>query len=216
MGKHYLIRGDGLTVYYDQQVMDKIQKKLGALSSESKKVLKAAVNATAKQAKEQLTQKAQETYTVKKGGINKASKLKRASVSKPTASIIVSGSPMELKKYKTRAGKGGASAQILAAGSLKLIQSQRGSRAKAFLAKFASGHGAIVQRQDGKTYSGAGAANRRAKWGKGADMTAIKSLLSIGYPKMVGGDKVYKELAPKIYENLKANIQKEIEKVLNA
>lgn len=216
MKRQYIINTEGLTVYYDSDIMAQIERKLGALSSEKYKVLKNAINATARQAKKDITEKAQEEYTAKKGAISKVSKLKNATASSPEATITVTGKPMELKKYKTRNPKSGSQAQILASGGMKPIQSQRGTKAKAFLAKFASGHQAIVQRQDGKQYTGQGAATRAAKWGSGADMTAIKSLLSISYPKMVGGERVYGELAPEIYENLMENVQKEIRKVLEA
>lgn len=216
MKKQFIINTEGLTVYYDSDIMAQIEKKLGALSSEKYKVLKNAINATARQAKKDIAEKAQEEYTAKKGAISKVSKLKNATASNPDATITVTGKTMELKKYKTRNPKSGSQAQILASGGMKPIQSKKGTKAKAFLATFASGHTAIVQRQDGKTYTGQGAAKRKAKWGSGADMTAIKSLLSISYPKMVGGEKVYGELAPEIYENLMENVQKEIRKVLEA
>lgn len=216
MKRQYIINSEGLTVYYDSDIMVQIERKLGALSSEKYKVLKNAINATAKRAKKDIAEKAQEEYTAKKGAISKVSKLKSATATKPEATITVTGKPMELKQYKTRNPKSGSQAQILASGGMKPIQSQRGTKAKAFLATFASGHKAIVQRQDGKRYSGQGASRRAAKWGSGADMTAIKSLLSISYPKMVGGEKVYGALAPEIYENLMENLQKEIRKVLEA
>lgn len=216
MKKHYIINTEGLTVYYDSDIMAQIEKKLGALSSEKYKVLKNAINATARQAKKDIAEKAQEEYTAKKGAISKVSKIKNATASNPDATITVTGKTLELMKYKARNPKSGSKVQILASGGMKPIQSQKGNKAKAFLATFASGHKAIVQRQHGKLYSGKGAAERAAKWGSGADMTAIKSLLSISYPKMVGGEKVYGALAPEIYDNLMDNLQKEIRKVLEA
>ena len=210
---------DGLISFeVDEAVLKMIQKALGSLSSESRKVLKNAVNATAKQAKSDLANKAKEEYTAKKSSLNKAMKKKNATVSNPTATITVTGSTLELKEFKTSTPKSGAKAKITTSGALKLIQSKKGSRAKAFLATFASGHSAIVQRQDGKQYKTAsGRSARQEKWGKHADMTQIKKLLSISAPKMIGDEKrVFGVLQPTIYKNLMDNIQKEIDKVVNA
>ena len=108
--------------------------------------------------------------------------------------------------------------QITTGGTLKLIQSRKGNKAKAFLATFASGHQAIVQRQYGKTYKTAsGRSSRQEKWGRSADMTQIKKLLSISAPKMIGDEKkVFGVLRPEIYSNLMDNIRREIDKVVNA
>lgn len=210
---------DGLLRFeVDQEVLKMIEKALGSMSSESRKVLKNAVNATAKQAKTDLANKAKEEYTAKKSALNKGMKKKNATVSDQTATITVTGGVLELKEFKATAPKSGAKAQITAGGSLKLIQSKKGSRAKAFLATFSSGHQAIVQRQDGQTYKSAEGRNkRREKYGKYVDMTQIKKLLSISAPKMIGDEKkVLGVLRPKIYENLAENIQKEIDKVVNS
>lgn len=57
----------------------------------------------------------------------------------------------------------------------------------------------------------------REKWGRGADMTQIKKLLSISAPKMIGDEKkVFGVLRPEIYGNLMENIRREIDKVVNA
>lgn len=81
------------------------------------------------------------------------------------------------------------------------------------IATFESGHSAIVQRQDGETYRRDGA-KRQAKYGRHIDMTRIKKLLSISFPKMVGGSAVLGELAPDIYDTLLENVNKEIRRVM--
>lgn len=216
MKKQYIINTNGLEVYYDADVLRQIEKKLGHLKDEKYKVLKNAINATVKKAQADLVDKAQGEYTAKKSPLKKATKIKKASTSKLEGEIDVSGETLELRSFKATAPKSGAKAKVLSSSSLKLIQSQRGSRAKAFLATFASGHTAIVQRQDGESYThGPSISSRREKWGTGADMTRIKKLLAISFPKMVGGEKVYGALAPSIYDNLQANIKKEIERVVN-
>lgn len=65
--------GDGFIEFqYDENMLRTIENALGSLKSESRKVLKNAVNKTAKQAKTALAEKAQETYVVKKTRFTKA------------------------------------------------------------------------------------------------------------------------------------------------
>lgn len=205
--------GGPLVVEYDGALLSAIERALGDLKSQRFKVLKNAINATVKQAQTDLVNKAQETYTAKKGPLKRATTTKKASESKPEATITVKGTTLELKEFKATAPRSGAKAKILASGTLKAIQSQKGSRAKGFLATFESGHTAIVQRQDGEEYT-QGRSKRIAKYGQHADLTRLKKLLSISFPKMVGGSAVYGELLPDIYDNLMTNINKEIERVL--
>ena len=193
---------DGMIRFeFDEAVLQTIEKALGDMKGQSRKVLKNAVNATAK-----------------KSALNSSMKLGRATVSKPEATITVTGGTLELKKFKATTPRSGAKVQITTGGTLKLIQSRKGNKAKAFLATFASGHQAIVQRQYGKTYKTAsGRSSRQEKWGRGADMTQIKKLLSISAPKMIGDEKkVFGVLRPEIYGNLMENIRREIDKVVNA
>lgn len=202
-----------LIVKYDGALVDAVAAALGDLKDQRFKVLKNAVNATAKQAQADLVAKAQAEYTAKKGPLKKAASIKKGTDSNPEATITVKGTTLELREFKATAPRSGARAKILTSGSLKAIQSQKGSRAKAFLATFESGHTAIVQRQDGETYRREGA-KRQAKYGRHIDMTRLKKLLSISFPKMVGGSAVLGELEPDIYETLLANVSREIERVM--
>ena len=202
-----------LVIEYDGALVDAVATALGDLKDQRFKVLKNAVNATAKQAQADLVAKAQAEYTAKKGPLKKAASIKKGTDSNPEATITVKGTTLELREFKATAPRSGARAKILTSGSLKAIQSQKGSRAKAFLATFESGHTAIVQRQDGETYRREGA-KRQAKYGRHIDMTRLKKLLSISFPKMVGGSAVLGELEPDIYETLLANVIREIERVM--
>lgn len=202
-----------LVIEYDGALVDAVGAALGDLKSQRFKVLKNAVNATAKQAQAALVDKAQAEYAAKKGPLKRAATIKKGTDSKPEATIGVKGTTLELREFKTSAPKSGAKAKILNSSTLKLIQSQKGSEAKAFLATFKSRHTAIVQRQDGETYRRDGA-KRQAKYGRHIDMTRIKKLLSISFPKMVGGSAVLGELAPDIYDTLLENVNKEIRRVM--
>ena len=202
-----------LVIEYDGALVDAVGTALGDLKSQRFKVLKNAVNATAKQAQAALVDKAQAEYAAKKGPLKRAATIKKGTDSKPEATITVKGATLELREFKTSAPKSGAKAKILNSSTLKLIQSQKGGRAKAFLATFESGHTAIVQRQEGETYRRDGA-KRQAKYGRHIDMTRIKKLLSISFPKMVGGSAVLGELGPSIYDTLLENVNKEIRRVM--
>lgn len=202
-----------LVIEYDGALVDAVGAALGDLKSQRFKVLKNAVNATAKQAQAALVDKAQAEYAAKKGPLKRAATIKKGTDSKPEATITVKGATLELREFKTSAPKSGAKAKILNSSTLKLIQSQKGSKAKAFLATFESGHTAIVQRQDGETYRRDGA-KRQAKYGRHIDMTRVKKLLSISFPKMVGGSAVLGALAPDIYDTLLENVNKEIRRVM--
>lgn len=204
-----------LVIEYDGALVDAVGHALGDLKSQRFKVLKNAVNATAKQAQKDLVERAQAEYTAKKGPLKKATTIKKGTDSRPEATITVKGATLELREFKTSVPKSGAKAKILNSSTLKLIQSQKGSRAKAFLATFESGHTAIVQRQDGETYLRDGA-KRQAKYGRHIDMTRIKKLLSISFPKMVGGSAVLGELGPSIYDALLENVNREIRRVMQA
>lgn len=202
-----------LVIEYDGALVDAVGHALGDLKSQRFKVLKNAVNATAKQAQKDLAERAQAEYTAKKGPLKRATTIKKGTDSKPEATITVKGATLELREFKTSAPKSGAKAKILNSSTLKLIQSQKGGRAKAFLATFESGHTAIVQRQEGQEYI-RDKAKRQAKYGPGIDVTRIKKLLSISFPKMVGGSAVLGELAPSIYDTLLENVNKEIRRVM--
>lgn len=202
-----------LVIEYDGALVDAVGTALGDLKSQRFKVLKNAVNATAKQAQAALVDKTQAEYAAKKGLLKRAATIKKGTDSKPEATITVKGATLELREFKTSAPKSGAKAKILNSSTLKLIQSQKGSKAKAFLATFESGHTAIVQRQDGETYRRDGA-KRQAKYGRHIDMTRVKKLLSISFPKMVGGSAVLGELGPSIYDTLLENVNKEIRRVM--
>ena len=77
---------DGLIRFeYDEAMLHVIEMALGNLKGESRKVLKNAVNATARQARKDLVSEAASVYTEKKAKINKTTKVKAAKASASTA-----------------------------------------------------------------------------------------------------------------------------------
>lgn len=189
-----------ITFEFDQQLLHTIEDALGDLRGESRKVLKNAVNKTAKQAKEKLAEKAKETYVVKKTRFTKAMATKNATVSKPEATIEITGTQLELKDFKVSPATYNPSnrpsmtkAKVLLSSSMKPLQ----AGSKAFLAKFANGHVSVVQRRTRRRFP-------------------LKKLLSNSIPTMIGSqERVYGIVEPDIYNDLMANIHAEIGKVLN-
>lgn len=183
----------------DEGMLKTIENALGDLKSESRKVLKNAVNKTAKQAKEDLAEKAQETYVVKKTRFTKAMATKNATVGNLEAVINITSAQLELKDFKVSPATYNPQnrpsvvrAKVLLASGLKGLQ----AGTKAFLVKFSSGHVSVAQR-------------------RGSARLPIKKLMSNSIPKMVGNqEKVYGIVEPDIYSNLLANVQAEIAKVL--
>ncbi len=204
--------GDGfISFQYDEKTLQTIERALGDLKSESRKVLKNAVNATAKKAKVDLAKKAQETYAVKQGSFTKAMKTDNATVSNPSATINVTGEQLELKDFKVspatyKTGKARPSitkAKVLLSSSLKGLQK---GDLKAFIVKFTN------TSKSGKTSNHVSVAQR-----VGRSRLPIRKLMSNSIPVMVGSEKnVYGVVEPHIYTNLMENIQKEIDKVVKA
>jgi len=195
---------------FDERLLKVIEDALGVLKSESRKVLKNAVNKTAKQAKADLAQKAQKTYVVKKTRFTKAMTDKRkATVANPEAVIEVTGEQLELKDFKvspaTMRGKNRPNvvkAKVLLSSGLKPLT----ANTKAFLVTFQN------TSKSGKSSSHTTVAQRYGK-----SRYPIKKLLSNSIPKMVGSqERVYGIVEPDIYDNLMANVQAEIRKVLKA
>lgn len=192
---------DGILRFeFDEDLLHTIEDALGSMKNESRRVLKNAVNDTARDAKKNLAKKAQETYAVKQGRFTKAMKTQNATLSDPTATINVTGEQMELKDFKVSPAtyKTGPDkpdilkAKVLLSSSLKgLIKSNN----KAFLVKFRSGHVSVAQRY----YK---------------SRLPIKKLLSNSIPTMIGSkERVFGVLEQEIYNTLMGNIIKEIERV---
>jgi len=182
----------------DQGLIKQISKALGDYHAKAPTVLKQALNATAKDARKMLAEKAQDVYVVQKSKFNKAMTIKNASNSRLTAIIKATGEPLELISFKTNprvpgTSKGVTTAKALVASSMKpLVRND----ISAFIAKFKSGHIAVVQR-------------------RGRDRLPVKKLFSSSIPKMVGDEKrVYGIVQPQIAGLLDKNIHKYINKTI--
>lgn len=179
----------------DQTQLQRIELKLKDMKAKAPQALKNAVNATARDAKKDLANKAKETYAVKSPRFQKAIAMKNATAANPTATLKITGAVNELADFKFKANEGtnAARGKVLKSSGLKTLQK---GNLKAFIAKFGSGHTSVVQR-------------------KGASRLPLKKMLSPSIPIMVGNEaKVYGIVRPNIEDNLQKNIQKQIDKIL--
>ena len=192
----------------DQTQLQRIELKLKDMKAKAPQALKNAVNATARDAKKDLADKAKETYAVKSPRFKKAIAQKNATASNPTATLTITGKANSLSdfKYKSNSGSTGAKGKLYKASALKSLDA---GSLKAFVATFASGHVAVVRRDPPNQYKDVAA---RRKIG---DTTKIKEFYSPSIPRMIGNEaKVYGIVKPNIEKNLQKNIQKQIDKIL--
>lgn len=197
-----------IEIKVDKNQINKVQNTLHSMQMKSPEVLKKAINETAKQARKELSQKAQQTYALKTRGFNSSMKIKGATVSKLEANIITKGEALEIGKFKASpfkytTGKNRPSyikAKVLSSSNMKaLIKSD----VKAFVSKFRNGHVAIVQRVPGKVME------------SNPKKTFLKKLLSPSIPQMIGNEReVYGSVEPKIQTLLQENIQRELIRVM--
>lgn len=192
----------------DATQLQRIELKLKDMKSKAPQALKNAVNATARDAKKDLANKAKETYAVKSPRFQKAISQKNATAAKPTATLTITGKANSLSdfKYKSNSGVSGARGKLYKASSLKSLDA---SGLKAFVAKFTSGHVAVVRRDPPNKYKHI--AERKPI----GDATKLKEFYSPSIPRMIGNEaKVYGIVKPNIQENLQKNIHKQIDKIL--
>lgn len=190
-----------IEISYDRNMLEQVERKLGRMKSEAPKALKNALNQTAKQARKDLADEAQKTYTVKTERFNKAMKIKNATPARLEATIKATGRVMGLKDYKVSPAtmRTGANrpdvvkAKVLKASGMKPLEM---GGLKAFVTKFSSDHVAVAQR-------------------RGAARLPIKSFSANSIPVMLGNEKrVYGIVKPHIKDNLKQNVNAQVRKIL--
>lgn len=173
--------------------LDGLRNQIGA-----PKLLKNALNSTARKVRKQFVKDAQGRYAVKDKSIFKredqgAPKLYTASPASLTATIASKGPMQDIMSFLTRPnlGTGAAAAQVLNSGSLKPLELEG---LKAFVTQFASGHVAIVQR-------------------RGPERLPVKNLLSPSVPHMLGNEEVREQAEEMAYEILQSEIDRQIQRV---
>lgn len=195
--------------------LEKILRSLQKLPDQlaAPQVLQKALNTTARKARTRLVKEAGKRYALSKPEVLKTESKVENSTSDTSATIISKGSMRDIMDFLTQPNSdtAAAAAQVLNSSSMSPLES---NGMKAFVARFASGHTAIVQRQAGKQYTSAGASARAEKYGRGVDMTKIKKLLSPAVPQMLGNAEGVEAAQALVIELLDKELDKQIEKAL--
>lgn len=183
---------------FDNELYQHLKSDLGDLDDKAPDALAKAVNETAKKAKDDLAVQAQKTYAVKKPRFKKAIQLIGAKRTRPTATLVVTGRPLLLTDFKYQRNKPGywgegAKAKVLKSSSMKEL-GEPGR--KAFVTTFQSGMTAIAQRI-------------------GSRRLPLHILYGPSVPQMIGSQtRVYGVVEEQIQENLQAEIEKQVDRIL--
>lgn len=198
----------------DMQDLTQIESALGMARDKTKYVLRAAINATAKQTVMLFADEANREYYISKAKVKKTISIKNATVRTLTA-VVTSAEPVnELYDFKVsprtyiRGGgvPGGYKGNVRRdkkAANLVLKPGAADDQYKAFVVKYQSGHLTVGQRVPGK--------QMKSKPGK----EFVKTLLSPSTPNMLGYEEgVYGVVEPQMYDLLQKSIQAQIQRFL--
>lgn len=196
-----------IKVEFDAGDYKKLQSRLGSMKSEAPRVLKIAINETARQTKTLLAKRARETYTIKSAKFKNAIKPTFATTSTLGAVLNVSGATQPLSYFETKNNtkKTAAKARGRKDKPLKEIISITTGN-KSFTTSFSKGgknldvtnkkaHKAIMQRE-------------------GKERLPIKQFYGPSDPQMIGSKKVYGEIESQIEEKLKKNVERQVNRIL--
>mgnify|MGYP006906605376 CR=1 FL=1 len=201
----------------DMQDLTQIESALGMAKDKSGYMLRAAINATAKQTITLLTKEANREYQISQPSrIAKTMSLDKATLRKLTATVTSKGRVNELynfmvnpRRYVKGGGvSGGYSAHSKRGTSYRNIALKKNAAGgedtyRAFVVKYKSGHKTLAQRRP----------DRRMK--RNPDKEFVKTLFAPSVPNMLGNEKgVYGVVEPQIYDLLQQNIQEQIHRFL--
>lgn len=209
-----------------------VQGKLKGAEDKVPRVIKNAINHTAKTARKELAAGVKASYTVKSGGFNSRMKIKNATMRNLSATIGVKGKTLTIGRFHTTAPKSGAKAEIVGKGlkPLALPLGERKTKSKG-IAKTAKRALKFMKdplrnlKKAGRGDKDKGKVARGFKR-KGLIMQRetgarypVKVLRSVSVPKMI--EKVYKgergvkgAMDPMIKKALHDEIESEIKKVI--
>lgn len=201
-----------ITIQADPKDLERILRKLNGLGKEAQAAVRNAVNDTATSARRLLAKQAQQQYTVKSGGFNKHAKIKKATLSKLTATISVQGKPLTQPRYHTTAPKSGVKTEVIKGGGLKELVNSAGN--KAFKSKVATGSKNVKGTADAKDKTTAMILQR-----VGAARYPLRSFHGPSVAKMVekvysGGQVTDEGLKAEIARLYQENLQKQIDKAV--
>lgn len=206
-----------MSITIEAAKLSQIKRRLGYMKEKAPKVLKLAVNDTAKKARSRLGKEAKKKYVVKVSGFNKAMGIKLATNNKPEAVIHASGKKIPLAKFSYKEGELGTGEYFnptlhryqTGAGGIsstgKILKGTRfkpssSARLKWFVAKMKSGHTGIFVRNEGM---------KRGQKGE------ISEKMGASIPEMIGNEKqVYGVVEPHIQNDLQEAVNRYVMRAL--
>ena len=200
--------------YVQMEGLDKIQHDFGILKDQSKRVLKAAINDTAKKLNKDMAHKANKRYKLKEGlqGYKSSNVVRKATVGNLEATITSTGRIQDLSDYVASpdtyfpGSKGAPSwikGKVLRQSRLKGISRfKRGrDKYKGFIVRFSNGHEAFVSRRPG------------SKSRSNPKKEVIETIYSPAIPK--GEEVVYRDdMEADVHQMLLNNIEQQIHRFL--
>ncbi len=182
--------------------LKELEMRLGKLAPEAKRVMRIAVNDTARQTRTMLNNEVRQRYVVKRNKVNKAVKLIPATNATLTAILASRGKPLPLSDFQVRKNgkrKAGQGHQLHGTSLSQIIKEGN----KSFMTNVSNHTG------DGDTVSHKGLFFRVSK-----KRFPIRQVYGSSVPVMLGGANIYGRLEPEIHEKLQDNLQKHIDLVL--
>lgn len=220
---------DGVLFTIDAEVeLEDIERRLGNLRDKAPKVLSKAINDTAKWATRELAAAAQKKYRVQKVRFSREFDIDKASPGNQEATLTAKGKTLPSSDFKATPkspkpsahGSPATKLAIVKDESPRVISSNRGDGLQAFIARFESGHVAVVQREPPRKYKSAGWSARKSRWAEylkstgHLDDTRIQELYGPSVPMMLykAGvtDEYIESQEPKILEHLQQAVTKYI------
>lgn len=225
-----------MIIYVEQEVYDRLDRRLKDIKEKMPVVMKRTINDTAKEARKVILKEAKENYAVKEKGFNKAMGIEYATERHLGAVIETKGSPIPLYDFRVRKNKGAtaAKAKVLKTGMLKeltLKGGDNGKDLKAFIQKVKKGerkgHYGVFQRIpsdereeiqkriDKEKKKRTGRNNDLIeRLGKRVKKRYIRQLYSLSIPQMVESERVYPMAEKTVFDGLKNNLEKHIVSVM--
>jgi hypothetical protein len=191
------------------QQIERAQAMLAALPGAADKALARAINRAAEAARSEAVRGAVAEYNVQASRVRDTMSIRRASPDNLNASVHSRGSALPLSRFETtpsQPGTGGPGKATLRAAV------KRGGGQKpmpgAFVARFGSGHTAVVERLGTKTKS-----SKPALGAKTASGT-IPEFVGPSVPSMLGSTTVSEGIEARAAEVLDARLDHEIDRML--
>jgi hypothetical protein len=203
-----------VTVEVDKGLLQHMEIRLKGLEDKGTAALKNAINQTAKEIVNRLALEAGKEYTIKKTDFRKSMKTKKATIHNTEALVSATGKVQDIKGFRVSPStydpknrpKGAVRAKVLSAGRLKPLEK---GKLKAFVAKFKTGHIAVVQR------TGRPPTDSKGKMKSKLGRRYIKKLFSPSIPVMLGNEKrVYGKIEADVKDYLRDNLNRQIGRIL--